>query len=56
MMPVEAVRRFESDLFDFIESKHPEVLAVIREKRELTADVKEKVNTVLDEFKGRFAA
>ena len=55
-IPVEAVRRYETDLCGFVEAKHPEVLASLREKRELTAEVKQQLNTVLDEFKGRFAA
>ncbi len=55
-VPVAAVRRFETELFDLVESKHPEVLAAVREKRELTPDVKQKLNAVLDAFKTRFAA
>jgi F-type H+-transporting ATPase subunit alpha len=55
-VPVYAVRRFETELFELVESKHPEVLAAVREKRELTPDVKQKLNAVLDEFKTRFAA
>jgi len=55
-LPVEAVRRYESDLFDFVEAKHPQALALLREKRELTAEVKQTLGAVLDEFKGRFAA
>ena len=54
-VPVEAVKRFESDLFDFVEAKHGEVLKTLREKRELTDDVKQQLNRVLDEFKSRFA-
>jgi F-type H+-transporting ATPase subunit alpha len=55
-IPVEAVRRYETDLCDFVESKHPQLLAALREKRELTPEVKQQLNGVLDEFKGRFTA
>ncbi len=55
-LPVEAVRRFESELFEYVESKHPELLATMRAKPELTDDVKKSLNGVLDEFKQRFAA
>jgi F-type H+-transporting ATPase subunit alpha len=55
-VPIDAVRRFENDLSDFVEAKHPEVLKTLREKRELTDDVKRQLNAVLDEFKERFAA
>jgi F-type H+-transporting ATPase subunit alpha len=56
MLPVEAMPRYESELFDYVESKHPEVLTALREKRELSNDVKTQLNAVLEEFKGRFAA
>jgi F-type H+-transporting ATPase subunit alpha len=55
-IPVQAVRKYENELFEFVESKHPQVLAALREKRELTAEVKQQLNAVLEEFKGRFAA
>jgi F-type H+-transporting ATPase subunit alpha len=55
-IPVEAVRKYENELFEFVESKHPQVLVALREKRELTAEVKQQLNAVLEEFKGRFAA
>ncbi|HET9064019.1 MAG TPA: F0F1 ATP synthase subunit alpha, partial [Candidatus Binatia bacterium] len=49
------VLRYESELHSFIESAHADVYMMIREKRELTTDVKAKVSAVLDEFKGVFA-
>jgi F-type H+-transporting ATPase subunit alpha len=55
-LPVDAVRRYEIELFDFVEAKHPEVLKVLREKRELSPDVKQTLDAVLEEFRGRFAA
>jgi F-type H+-transporting ATPase subunit alpha len=55
-LPVAAISKYETDLFAFVESKHPEVLALITEKRQLSDDVKATVNDVLDEFKGRFTA
>jgi len=53
-LPVEAVRRYESELFDYVEAKHPEALKAIREKRELTSELKQQLNAILDEFKDRF--
>ena len=55
-LPVETMRRYENELFDYIESKHPQALATLREKRELSTEVKTQLNAVLEEFKGRFAA
>jgi F-type H+-transporting ATPase subunit alpha len=49
------VLRYEAELHSFIETSHPDVYTLIRDKRELTADVKAKVTAVLDDFKGVFA-
>jgi F-type H+/Na+-transporting ATPase subunit alpha len=54
-LPADAMHRFESELFDYVESKHPQVLATLREKRELTNEVKAMLSPVLEEFKTRFA-
>jgi len=55
-LPPESMHRYESELFDYVESKHPQALRVLREKRELSNEVKSQLNAVLEEFKGRFAA
>jgi F-type H+-transporting ATPase subunit alpha len=55
-LPPGAIGRYEQDLFAFVESKHPELFKLIRDKRELSDEVKKAINAVLDEFKGRFAA
>jgi len=55
-LPAESMPRFESELFDFVESKHPQALTALREKRELTNEIKAQLNAVLEEFKSRFSA
>ena len=55
-IPVEQVRKFESELFTFVENSHPGLLHTIREKRELTNEIKTELNQVLNEFKERFTA
>jgi F-type H+-transporting ATPase subunit alpha len=50
-----AVPRYETELQGFVEKSHPQVLELIREKKALTDDVKEKLMAALDEFKGIFA-
>ncbi|OQY67637.1 MAG: F0F1 ATP synthase subunit alpha [Polyangiaceae bacterium UTPRO1] len=55
-LPPEVIHRYEAELFDYVESKHPQALAVLREKRELSGEVKKQLDAVLEEFKGRFAA
>src|SRR5215475_12095444 len=55
-IPTSAVQRYERELYSFLDSKHPEVLTAIREKRELTDDVVSKIETALKEFETLFAA
>ncbi len=51
---VEDVRRFEADLYNFLDSAKPEILQTIREKRQLDDDIKGQLNSALKEFKERF--
>jgi F-type H+/Na+-transporting ATPase subunit alpha len=55
-LPVEAIRKYEADLFAYVDAKHPDLFATIREKRELSDDVKRAINTALEEFRERFSA
>ena len=55
-LAVGVLGRYERELVDFVTSQHPEIYQAIRDKRELTNDVKEQLSAVLDEFKGRFSA
>jgi len=48
------VRRFGTELVSFIESSHPEVFSSLREKKALDDEIKEKLSTVIDEFKKVF--
>ncbi len=51
---VEDVRRFEGELYQFLDNSKPEVLQAIREKRELNDDIKGQLTNGLKEFKQRF--
>jgi F-type H+-transporting ATPase subunit alpha len=55
-IPVEHVRRFESELYSFVENAYPKVLQTIREKKVIDDQLKSEVNKALTEFKQRFAA
>jgi F-type H+-transporting ATPase subunit alpha len=55
-LPVSAVQRYERELYNFLEAKHPQVLPAIREKRELTDDVKAKLDAALRDFAKVFSA
>jgi F-type H+-transporting ATPase subunit alpha len=49
-----ALRQYETELLQFMESKKPEVLRLVREKKELNDEVKTALKAALDEFKAAF--
>jgi F-type H+-transporting ATPase subunit alpha len=53
---VEQVRRFESELYRFVENAHPGVLQSLREKKAIDEALKTDIKNVLSEFKQRFSA
>jgi len=53
-VPVEQVRRFETELLRFIENGHPGVLDDIRTKKSLSDDIKSDLDQALKDFKDRF--
>jgi F-type H+/Na+-transporting ATPase subunit alpha len=55
-LPAASLRRYEDDLFRFIENRHPEIFQLVREKKELNDAVKSALNAALDEFRGTFTA
>jgi F-type H+-transporting ATPase subunit alpha len=55
-LPLGALKKFEQELYAFVESKHPDVFADILKKRELDGDLRAKLNRTLEEFKGAFQA
>jgi F-type H+/Na+-transporting ATPase subunit alpha len=54
-LPEDKVRRYEAELYRFIENRHPDIFEDIRTKKQFDEALKAKVNKVLDEFKGVFA-
>ena len=54
--PVAALKKYETELYAYFESRRPEVLKEIAEKRNLDDALKSKVNQALEEFKGIFSA
>jgi F-type H+/Na+-transporting ATPase subunit alpha len=55
-LPLTALKRYEKELYSFMESKHPEIFADILKKRELDNDLRAKLTKALEEFKGTFKA
>ncbi|MCD6507651.1 F0F1 ATP synthase subunit alpha [Candidatus Poribacteria bacterium] len=55
-IPVEAVRRFEKELLQFIEEKNPRIFTEIASKGELDEEVESELRTAIEEFKKGFKA
>ena len=53
---VEDIRRFEQELYQYLDTVKPELLAAIREKRELNDDIKAQLVQAVKECKQRFQA
>ena len=53
-MRVEDIRRFESELYHYLDNSQPELLGAIRDKRELTDDIKAQLKAAINEAKVRF--
>ncbi|MEE8423357.1 MAG: F0F1 ATP synthase subunit alpha [Thermodesulfobacteriota bacterium] len=53
--PIEALGKYEKELHSFFETKHPEILNEIREKKSLDDDLKKKMDSALDELKEQFS-
>lgn len=50
-VPVEKILDFESELFTYIEGNDPSIFSDIRDKKELTPEVEEKLKKVIENFK-----
>jgi F-type H+-transporting ATPase subunit alpha len=53
-LPATALKKYEQELYSFIESRHPDIFADILKKRELDGDLRAKLTKALEEFKGVF--
>jgi len=54
-VPVEDIRRFETELTSFLENSHPGVLQKIREQKAITDEIKKDLEQSLKDFKDRWA-
>jgi F-type H+-transporting ATPase subunit alpha len=55
-LPLTSLKKYEQDLFSYVESKHPDLFAEILKKRELDGDLRAKITKALEDFKGVFKA
>jgi F-type H+-transporting ATPase subunit alpha len=53
-LPLTVLKKYEQELYSFIESKHPDIYDDILKKRELDSDLRAKLNKALEEFKAVF--
>ncbi|HEY7745300.1 MAG TPA: F0F1 ATP synthase subunit alpha [Desulfuromonadales bacterium] len=54
--PVSAVKRFETELLSFMESKHGQLLGDLKAKKAIDAELEGRIKSALEEFKGQFVA
>jgi F-type H+-transporting ATPase subunit alpha len=50
-VPVDQLRRFETEVTDFIQNSHPGLLTALREKKALTDEIKADLKTAITDFK-----
>ncbi len=53
-IPVEAVRKFEKELYAYLDNERPDILKEIREKKALDDELKKKIDEALRDFKSKF--
>jgi len=55
-IPVEAVTKFERELYIFMETKYPHILEKIREQKALDEALEEELKKAIEDFKSQFVA
>jgi F-type H+-transporting ATPase subunit alpha len=53
--PVEAIRSFEEQYYEFLDNKHPEILKTLREKGTLDSETEKALKDAIAEFKKAFS-
>ncbi|WP_457560526.1 F0F1 ATP synthase subunit alpha [Caminibacter sp.] len=54
-IPVKAIRKFEEELYPFIETKYPQIFENIRTKQKIDEETEELIKKALEEFKAQFS-
>ncbi len=55
-LPVEVLQDFERELYEFVESKHPDIYSELKEKEAISDDLDKKMRAAIEEFKADFKA
>jgi F-type H+-transporting ATPase subunit alpha len=53
-LPVESVRKFEKELYAYLDRERPDILKEIKEKKALDDQLKAKIDQALKDFKSKF--
>ncbi len=53
-VPVELVQEYERQLYIFVDKNHPEILAGIRDKKQIDMELEKAIKAVLEEFGNEF--
>jgi len=53
-IPVNDVKRFEKELYEFFDTRYPDVLAEIRDKKKIDDELRKKLVNCINEFKTTF--
>jgi F-type H+-transporting ATPase subunit alpha len=53
-VPTERISQFHKQFYEFLQTAHPEIPSSIAERKEITDDVRSKLDTAIVEFKKRF--
>ncbi|MBI5683122.1 MAG: F0F1 ATP synthase subunit alpha, partial [Deltaproteobacteria bacterium] len=54
--PVSALKKYEEELYTFFDTRHPELIKELKEKKAIDDAVKPKLKKALDDFKELFVA
>ena len=52
-MPVKEVKKFQMDMLEYFDARHPEIREEINEKKVLSEELGEKILKAAEEFKNR---
>ena len=55
-LPLSALKKYEQELYSFVDAKQPDLFTEILKKRELDAELRAKLTKILEEFKQTFRA
>ena len=53
-VPVDQITRFESEFFEFLDRKYPEIPKAIREEKVISEETEKALRSAIDSFKAEF--